>query len=273
MMRGVVGVATACHGDEEETLTVFGVLPPRFMQAIDAGWRELAKQGVRYVMSGPLVAAVEGGDSIGNATRNRGTLGCVVSDDLTSCDLILSCHHVLADPAGASTGDDVFHPAIPDGSAARIAGYERSVPISFNSSTVNRVDAAVARADGSVSRTIRSIGAMTGIERDPDFGTTVQKYGARTGHTHGNLQFKNLSFRNLYRVGNATLSALFEHQYGIVGDGSKPLFADGGDSGAVVVTTNNEAVGMVIGVATGIDLTVVTPIDVVESELGVSLCL
>lgn len=64
------------------------------------------------------------------------------------------------------------------------------------------------------------------------------------------------------------MSALLEQQYGIVGDGTKPLSADGGDSRAVVVTTDNEAVGMVLAVATGIDLALVTPINGVENELG-----
>ena len=97
-MTGVVGVAMAESGGEMN-LTVFGVLPERIMRAADEAWEELYVRGVRYVMSGQFLAAaaVQGGDSIGNASGIAGTLGCVVSDDDSECDLILSCHHVLAD--------------------------------------------------------------------------------------------------------------------------------------------------------------------------------
>ena len=272
MMTGIVGVGMS-ESRDETSLTVFGILPQPFMYAADSAWEELHERGVRYVMSGPFLAAVQGGDSIGNATGIAGTLGCVVADDDSGCDLILSCHHVLADLAGASLGDAVLHPAPPDPAAARIARYERSGPIAFGPSDVNKVDAAVARAEVSVSRAIQSIGTMTGAEYDPPFGTVVQKHGRTTAHTVGSIQYKNMSFRNAYYSGATVLIPVFEGQFGIVGDGNKPMFAELGDSGAVVVTTANEAVGMVIAVAAATDLTLVTPIGVVENELGVSLCL
>ena len=79
LMAGVVGVAMS-QKDGEASLTVFGVLPHRYMLTMDQSWNELEEQGVHYVMSGPFMAAVEGGDShwqCDRGCRNDGV--CVVS--------------------------------------------------------------------------------------------------------------------------------------------------------------------------------------------------
>jgi len=209
-----------------------------------------------------------GGVSIGHAHVTAGTLGCLVQRDGTP--LILSNNHVLANSNRARPGDPILQPGAYDGGNPRdpIATLEDFIPIRFEltpsdcpvtrllakwisrvsalcgskvryravqESSPNIVDCAVARplSEDLVSNHILEVGFPLGVtEGEP--GTFVKKSGRTTGLTEGVVTQAHVTVKVLY----GPALAIFEDQL------AGPLPSQGGDSGSVVLTRQNEVVGL-----------------------------
>jgi hypothetical protein len=200
----------------------------------------------------------------GSPLISRGTLGCVAVDDTDQSAVLLSNWHVLEGSTG-SDGDNVFQPAperlaiVPPGlpnvrptdDADKIAVIRRSV-------ISDKVDAAIARID--VSSCCHCCGVhysneINGLSvggRPPRntivgddhavAGMTVFKVGASTLRTEGLVVDADYpSFPIQY--GGA--GYVFTGQIAIQNIDHAKQFSDMGDSGAAVISLNNNIVGLV----------------------------
>jgi hypothetical protein len=93
----------------------------------------------------------------------------------------------------------------------------------------------------------------------------VRKSGQITKMTEGRYR---IDVNCLLKFPNGR-KALFHDLLGIIGVVNGENFAEQGDSGAVLVNDKNEIVGQVIGVTSGIDLTLATRSGPIFGRLGV----
>jgi hypothetical protein len=203
----------------------------------------------------------EGGYSVGHFRITAGTIATCVYDLLPGAATgsqpqpgvgmpqrfyILSNNHVLANVNAAMVGDPILQPGPFDGGtfpADLIARLSRFIPISLEPPTPrilhrNLVDAAVAEGQfHDLDREIYWGGYVRGWRRRANVavGTTVQKTGRTTNFTTGRIT-----------AINATVDVGF-------GGGRIGRFQDqiittnmsaGGDSGSLVVTPDEVAVGL-----------------------------
>jgi hypothetical protein len=257
----VVGTAVSDSG-------VMAFVEKTLTGAVDA-LRKLS--GIEVVVReiGPIVSAAHGGDSTG-AARGRqpsGTYGCLVEDH--SRKYGLSCDHVIGDLAGQALGDPVWSPGKARGgtSNSRIGVFGRGSGVVLSSSASNKVDGALITLDKpSVHpQSISGIlGAPAGVNHSISFGDTLKKFGVATGVTSG--QFSYIVTMNVPYSGGR---ARFVDQIGI--DGGGVVFADAGDSGAVVLDDSNAVVGLLFAAAPQSCLGFANPISDVEAVLGVTV--
>jgi hypothetical protein len=269
----VVGVATTTPDDPEVVVLLARELdfdPEAIRSAFDL------RYPVRALQTGPIVPAArpaQGGDSISGdgLGGDTGTLGCVVkapADDL----FVLGCNHTLAGVNRATVNQDtVRQPGADDGGLApahtlgKLVSYRTILLGGYHSNTI---DAAIAEPDdpADIAPGVRGIGAITGVGVPLRYGDRLHKVGWKTGYTAGTHRYM-ISYQTEFPgVG----PALFVDQYGIVGDDPAVGFAQRGDSGAAVLTEgSDELIGMVIGVAEGENLVLVSPIDPVLAAFGV----
>lgn len=236
-----------------------------------------------------------GGISIGHRDITAGTLGCVVYKKGEKH--ILSNNHVLANSNNANIGDPILQPGPYDGGTMQdqIAVLSHFIPIKFGAESpvceianfvlwllnwlthlfrkdytwklekqtggVNYVDCALARPlkDDLVDLTILEIGQPSGIAV-PYVGMNLKKSGRTTALTEGEILYLDAAVRVEYGYGE---EALFENQI-IAG----PI-SQGGDSGSVVLTANNELVGLLF--AGSDEVTILNPIGKVFESLDISL--
>ncbi|MGE5396603.1 MAG: hypothetical protein ACM3MK_03580 [Chitinophagales bacterium] len=207
-----------------------------------------------------------GGVSIGHYKITAGTLGTVVYDKHTGKRLILSNNHVLANSTNghdhrAKIGDPILQPGPLDGGTIKndtIARLYRFVPLKEKS--YNVVDAAVARPlrRGLVVPYILGIGTVKEATH-ARLGMEVKKSGRTTGLTHSRIRATNA----IISVDYDGRILKFKHQ--IVAD----VFDKGGDSGSLVVSEHNHAVGLLFA---GSDrYTFINPIHEVLELLHVKL--
>jgi len=215
--------------------------------------------------------------SIGHYRSTAGTLGAVVRCRNTGALLLLSNNHVLANATDgnddrATAGDPIYQPGPYDGGGPNdlAARLERFVPIMRDNVDIscplarrflcvangllqavrpayrltmvrrraadNVVDAAVARpipGEG-VSPEILELGVPRGVV-EPEIGAGVLKSGRTTGVTKGTIRVMHATVR----ISLGSDSALFSEQIVLT-----PM-ALPGDSGALVVTDDLAAVGLV----------------------------
>lgn len=239
------------------------------------------------------------GISIGHYAITAGTFGAVVRDKTTNQRLILSNNHVLANSNSARKGDTILQPGRADGGKDpqdRIADLERFVTIEWKggggggsscpiaqffqsllnmfaaasgsktrlqqvkADAVNYVDAAVAKpvSDSVIEDAIAKIGAVSGT-RDAAIGMKVRKSGRTTGYTEGTINTLDATIE----VGYGNTTAIFEGQI-LTGDMSDP-----GDSGSLIVSEDNHAVGLLF--AGSSTVTVINPIAAVLSALNITI--
>jgi hypothetical protein len=166
---------------------------------------------------------------------NAGTFGALVQDG--NGVYILSNNHVLT---VAGPGAPIYQPALLDdpgaGQIARLSNFAPLVP-----GLANKVDCAVAAFlnPGDASNAILQIGSPMGIGA-AQFDMMVQKFGRTTGYRAGHISSVDTTLTVPFEHGSYTFSG----QILISGlDGQ--LFADSGDSGALIVERNtNVAVGL-----------------------------
>jgi hypothetical protein len=202
-----------------------------------------------------------GGYSVGHYQITAGTIATCVYDILPggttgSSPLhgvgvppqfyILSNNHVLADTNAAQIGDPILQPGPYDGGTDpvdRIATLTRMVPITLEPPTPraqhrNLVDAAIAQGQfHDLSREIYWIGYVRGWRRKANIavGNVVQKTGRTTNYTTGRITAINATVDVGY--GGGRVARFFDQ---IV----TTNISAGGDSGSLVLTLDNVAVGL-----------------------------
>jgi hypothetical protein len=221
--------------------------------------------------TGLFLPSVAAGNSIGHGSTGgpTGTLSCILTDPAGDA-YFLSCNHVLADLNRATLKDPVWHPGARDGgtSSNKVGSLYDYEPILWGGISVNRMDAAIAKADPGVilSKAIPGgIGIVGGFDATPGYNIPVRKYGKITGLTRGDLLFHNLSMMLPYSTGVAR----YVDQYGIVEtSGKRGAFALQGDSGSLVVNNSSEAIGIVTSIASTGDVVVASPIEPILNRFG-----
>lgn len=195
----------------------------------------------------PLQAGISGS----GAAVNAGTLGALCRSTRPSEQnelYVLGANHTFADLGQAPLGAPIVQPSPRDGGTATetIARLVRFAPIDERANAANLVDAALAVLDGAVPMEPRvcSIGSVIGV-LDTWTEVTVAKHGRTTGLTRGVIDDPSvdvivpLSRTNPDRVGR------FVRQLRIRPSAGMAVFAQGGDSGALVITRNSAlAVGL-----------------------------
>jgi hypothetical protein len=227
----------------------------------------------------------KGGASVGHVDITAGTIGTCVYDiqpdgavsppehgiGMPAKYYILSNNHVLANSNAARIGDPILQPGPYDGGTDprdRVATLSRFVPITMSSNAPleeheNLVDAAIAEGDFFLlDREIHWIGPVRGWRRreDVEVGTIVQKTGRTTGYTTGRITAVAATIDVNYGGGKV---ARFKDQ--IV----TTAMSEGGDSGSLVTTTDNVAVGLLF--AGSPMATIVNQIEHVRSLLRVEV--
>ena len=197
------------------------------------------------------IRPAKGGYSVGHKNITAGTIATCVYDLLPGGIgippkyYILSNNHVLADSNAAAIGDAVLQPGPVDGGtnpADRIARLSRFIPITFTPTPLanhnNLVDAAVAEGEfHDLDRGIYWIGHVRGWRKKAKVtvGTIVQKTGRTTNYTTGKITAINAVIDVNYGGGKV---ARFKDQIVTTN------MSAGGDSGSLVTTLDNVAVGL-----------------------------
>jgi hypothetical protein len=227
----------------------------------------------------------EGGYSVGHVKITAGTYGTAVYRILPGGSVnpprhglgiprswyILSNNHVLANSNDANIGDLILQPGPFDGGTDpedAIARLSAFVPITFAPAVPlphhnNIVDAAIAQGeDHDLDREIYWIGYLRGWRRRAGVrvGTLVQKTGRTTSFTTGRITAVNATVDVNYSGGRV---ARFRDQI-ITTNMSAP-----GDSGSVVTTLDNVAVGLLF--AGSNVATIANQIENVRRLLGVEV--
>jgi len=228
-----------------------------------------------------------------------GTLGALLKGS-DNKEYLLSNNHVLARSDQGNVGDTIIQPGlidnncVPDGDGPGTAAVGTlSGWLPLNSSATN-VDAAIARV---VSGTVDSTGSILELGAKMPDGTLaaappgisstggkgeaawlqmrVAKSGRTTGQTCAEVSATNVDVYVDYFTDCAEtepyLSRMFKDQIAISGNG----FSDAGDSGSLVVDTNNaEPVGLFFAGGTdglGVSQAVANPAPEVLNELNTQL--
>lgn len=201
----------------------------------------------------------EGGYSCGHFRITAGTLGTCVYDILPGGSInppahgvgvpprfyILSNNHVLANTNAAALGDPILQPGPFDGGtdpADRIARLSRFIPIRLEPPIPrplhnNLVDAAVAQGEfHDLDREIFWAGYIRGWRRKQNVqvGTVVKKTGRTTNFTTGRITAVNATVDVGYGIGVGRF----------VDQIVTTNISAGGDSGSLVETLDNVAVGL-----------------------------
>lgn len=214
--------------------------------------------------------------SISNAGEcAAGTSTCVVTDGKKK--YLLGNSHVLAISGTAAIGSSIVQPARYDdvvrcGASSPVAKLSLAIPISFDYLHVkNTVDCAMAELDPAVGATSQMVyyGLPNYIPgKNPvaaNIGDSVKKIGRTTGMTFGKVTATNVTMLVLYKINGKYQYAQFADQILV----STAGFSSAGDSGALVVNSHNDPVGMIMaGSAT---FSLVNKMKNVLDSLGVSI--
>ncbi len=302
---GVVGVGTGIGVNGQAKIRVFTVRAgiPDIPQKLEEIPVEMKVTGMFVAYSDPrdrFPRPVPIGVSTGHPDITAGTLGARVIDGFGNV-YALSNNHVYANSNNASIGDEVIQPGTfdrgvdprpPDGDPVDVIGqlcdYE---PIDFSVIGTNTIDAAVA------CTTTGEVGNATPTDSEAYFegyvtpnsiifgdsnsdgkfdnvndlyGLPVKKFGRTTKLTHGQVSeinaTVNVCYDNCENISFAYL-ARFVDQIVI----TPGTFSDGGDSGSLIVTDdeNNNPVGLLF--AGSPTHTLANRIDLVLDRFGVSV--
>jgi hypothetical protein len=184
------------------------------------------------------------GVSLSHPQCGPGTFGALVRKRGRSDLFILSNSHVIADNSRAQQGDAVLQPSQEHGGTAddEIAVFEEAVPLLFSEEGFpNTADAAIARVSRArdVGAAVKLIGIPKGISTDLGPGILVQKTGSVTGHTVGVIKATHFSAEIKYKRGPGDAARVGFRDCVLC-----TRFTDEGDSGALVLNMDGEAVGL-----------------------------
>jgi hypothetical protein len=205
-----------------------------------------------------------------------GTLGSMVQDSSDN-QYILSNNHVLADTNAAIPGQSIVQPGLDDTACVRaqsntVATFSRAIKLRFNGHK-NFVDAALASVvPGQVTPEILFIGPIaSSVDAAPTLAMPVQKMGRTTCLTTGKIQQVDANLQVNYSDTHKPHLANFVNQIGIAG--SKGPFGGPGDSGSLIVTTDDcpQAVALLFAGSADGSITYANPISEVLTRLDVSM--
>lgn len=236
----------------KEHLTAPELIPPE-LNGIQTDVLQIGFPEIQAVSLSPpdlraRVRPAMGGVSVGHPNVTAGTLGVPVSDrsSVPYRFYILSNNHILADSNRAQVGDPILQPAVLDGGREPrdiLARLVRFIPVQleppiYREHHRNLVDAALAETSpADISPEIAQIGFLAGslTAREVNVGMLVRKTGRTTGYTTGRIT-----------VVNATVDVSYGR--GAVGRFTDQIvttaMSQGGDSGSVLTTFDNLAVGL-----------------------------
>ena len=198
------------------------------------------------------------GCSIAHSQGNPGTFGCVVYRE--DQRFILSCSHVVARSGEASVGDAILQPkesATNDNLIGRLVEF---VPFDFTPFPNDQVDAGLVTPNemSSISDTFVDGAEIHGCKL-PREEMTVQLVGFASGHTFG--QIVDTFFRTTINYPTGTVQ--FSDQLLCT------KMSTEGDSGSLLRTLDNHAVGLLIGGSS--NTSVFNPIRSVLRKLNVDI--
>ena len=209
---------------------------------------QTACSGNRRKRQRPVIAGI----SAAHYEVTAGTISCFCRSTRAGDDpakiYVMSNNHVLADVNKAQPGDDLYQPGPADGgkNEDHFAELFRFVNIQVDGNTPNRVDAAIGELLPSIKYNPRlcTIGKIAGIKKAKD-GMKVCKHGRTTGYTEGVVT--DVSYDALIGMDHldANKVAFFEDQMRIEKVAPYSSFAEGGDSGSLVINKpTKRAVGL-----------------------------
>ena len=296
--KGVVGVGTGLTENGEPAIVVFteealgkGRLPAhidgvpviervsgRIMLTGKGGNPNNKKTSPSNTSSPSTTARLPRPVPIGTSTSNwydcsAGTLGVRVKNGENY--YVLSCNHVFARLNAAAIGERILQPGRSDVSCAQnlndqIGQLAAVEYITYGSSSSNIMDAAlVGTTTALVSNATPQdgYGVPSSTTKQASLGMAVQKYGRTTGLTNGEVCTINMSLTVPYPSG----PVLFTNQIVIEPKRKNKPFADGGDSGALVVTDDANANPIGILYARSSNYVYVAPIDPILTRFNVQI--
>lgn len=212
------------------------------------------------------------GVSTGHPDITAGTIGARVTDGTDV--YALSNNHVYANENEASIGDSALQPGPYDGGTDpydKIGELYDFEPIKFDGSD-NIMDAAIAISSIDLlgNATLPDgYGVPGSVPVDAYVGQPVQKYGRTTGLTQGAVSEINVIVNVCYdaRGRRCLKSARFVGQIAIT-PGS---FSDGGDSGSLIVTDNDNKSPVGLLFAGSSTRTIANPIGPVLARFNVAI--
>ncbi|KEI00925.1 hypothetical protein IRP63_04210 [Clostridium botulinum] len=211
------------------------------------------------------IRPVLGGYSVGPRTiPQSGTAGCLVRNGTDY--YLLSTNHVLTDENTVPLGTTIVQPGINDGGRASrdaIGKLSKFIPLIHITPTTrpeNFVDCAIAKLSrrSILSPNIAVIGKLNGTH-PPILESHVEKSGRTSELTLGQIT----SLGTTIKVNLPRGQCLFKHQI------IATKMSEKGDSGAILVDSNNFAIGLLIGSSTC--NSIFNPIDSVLHSLNVTL--
>jgi hypothetical protein len=228
-----------------------------------------------------------------------GTLGSLIEDS-NGQQYLLSNNHVLARSDQATVGDEIIQPGLIDNNCVPYGDGPGTMPVGSLtgwlplSASITNADAAIARVmsgtvdptgsilelggrlpDGSLGAAPPGVSSTGGKGETARLGLTVAKSGRTTGLTCAGISALNLDVNVDYYTDCAEtkpyLTKAFTNQLAISGN----QFSDAGDSGSLVVDTNDaEPVGLFFAGGTdaaGVSQGVANPASDVLIELSTRL--
>jgi hypothetical protein len=234
--------------------------------------REVGKPGLDVLVSDMRPARP--GFNISHRSGGSGTLGCVVRSLDTGERLGLSCGHVIARSGRASRGDPVFVPSLEEAQAndlldsAPFGVLESVGQISFDlERAATNVDAATVRPNTPTALDNRLAlldVRPSGVLQDAPIGLPVQKVGFVSEKTFGAVIAQH-AILGLPFVdeGGRTRTVWFTDLLGVTS------FTQPGDSGALVMDLQGQAVGLHMASAEG--MSVCAPIQRVLDSMRCTL--
>jgi len=257
------------------------------LQDLARGEIDIRHVGAVRAATGPLRAPLGArcvplqlGASCAHYRFSAGTLGAFArsnsDDEGKPVPLLLSNNHVLVRLNRERPGDPTLHPSPKDGGnnpADAVASLHKVAKLTTKS---NAVDCAVAALEREVAfdpRTIAGLGVLGGVAGYPlDEGIKVHKVGRSSGLTHGRITaFELDNIGVFYQSGQHS----FDGQIEVEGLENLP-FATVGDSGALVVDSDVQALGLLFAVSqtggsNGKGLSYINPIQKVLDSLDIRL--
>ncbi len=210
------------------------------------------------------------GDAIGlkEVVFGTGTLGCLVQKR-DNTRYILTAAHVIAMGEAISTDTLIYHPSVEmqgDQEATPIARLIDAIrPVIGIENFGNKLDAAIAKVldPHSVDAALHVIGVPKGVGQPVSRFMPVHKVGAVTGYSSGRVIDLDAKIKVNYATGQA----------GFSGQVRCTDFTEPGDSGSLILNTDNEAVGLHLagGIYRGQSSSYFTPIQRVLGNLDVDL--